>query len=421
MGHVLQGGFPVYGIMWVRTQLKIGYGDLLAGLLASWSGIERDKELVRAESYFDARDTLACYSVRSGFDLLLRALDLSPGDEVLFSALNVKGMVRIVKDAGLVPVPIDLDFDTMGPRLEKLEAAIGPRSKVFVAAHLFGNRLSLDPLFAITRSRGLIAVEDCAQAFNGRDYPGSVAADVNMFSFGPIKTATALGGALIRVRPDELRERVRKLLTGDPVQPDAKHRKRLLQFLALKVVTSRPALAAIYRFYRWRGMDYENALADRVRDVAPLKSAKNLRLQPSATMLYLMNRRLYGFDSGEIARRKHAGEHLRDKLKGRATMPALGNSHHDYWAFPILARQPQTLINALRESGFDAASLNRSQHIAAPAGREALEPALAAAVMRDLVVLPCYPDMPQKELDRMAEVIADAMRAQPGLPSYNLG
>ena len=67
-------------------------------------------------------------SRRSGFDLLIQALDLKPGDEVIFSALNVKGMVRIVRDAGLVPVPVDLDLAHMGPRLEKLKAAITPRS-----------------------------------------------------------------------------------------------------------------------------------------------------------------------------------------------------------------------------------------------------------------------------------------------------
>ena len=130
----------------------------------------------------------------------MQALDLKPGDEVIFSALNVRGMVKIVKEAGLVPVPVDLDLAHMGPSVERLKAAITKRSRVFVVAHLFGTRLDLDPLFKLAKARGLVTVEDCAQAFNGRNYPGSAAADLNMFSFGPIKTATALGGALIRVK-----------------------------------------------------------------------------------------------------------------------------------------------------------------------------------------------------------------------------
>ncbi|MBC8036821.1 MAG: DegT/DnrJ/EryC1/StrS family aminotransferase, partial [Rhizobiales bacterium] len=238
--------------------MKIGWGDLAAGLIASFAPASRAGEVTRAESYFSgAGDTIAAYSVRSGFDLLLQALELKPGDEVIFSALNVRGMVRIVKDAGFVPVPVDLDIAHMGPSVERLKAVITPRSRVFVVAHLFGTRLDLDPLFHLAKTHGVVTVEDCAQAFNGRDYAGSDAADVNMFSFGPIKTATALGGALIRVKDAALRQRMRAIQSRYPVQPDAKQRKRILTFMGLKVITSRLVLGALYRFFKARGEDYE--------------------------------------------------------------------------------------------------------------------------------------------------------------------
>ncbi len=392
--------------MWVRTQLKIGWGDLLSGLMASFNPPDRAAERARAESYFAAGgDTIAAYSVRSGFDLLLQALALKPGDEVIFSALNVRGMVRIVKEAGLIAVPVDLDIAHMGPSLERLKAAVTPRSKVFVAAHLFGTRLDLDPLFAFAKSKGIVAVEDCAQAFNGRDYPGSEEADLNLFSFGPIKTATALGGALVRVKPAALREKMRAIQNSYPLQPENKHRKRIVQFMGLKLVTSRLVLGAIYRFYKSRGKDYEDSLADKVRDVAPLKTSNNLRYRPSATMLSLLNRRLAQFDMAQVNARQAKGERLRDLIDGGAVMPAQGNAHHDYWVFPLLVREPRKYIEALRAAGFDAADLPRSQHIAAPADRPALEPVTAAKAMKDLIVLPCYDTMPDSELARQAEVI----------------
>ena len=107
-----------------------------------------------------------------------------------------------------------------------------------------------------------------------------------------------MAGALIRVKDPDLRERMRDIQSHYPLQPEAKHRKRILQFMGLKLITARPVLAAIYRFYNARGEDYEDKLADRVRDVAPLKSAKNMRFQPSVTMLHLMNRRLARFRHG---------------------------------------------------------------------------------------------------------------------------
>lgn len=402
--------------MWVRTQLKIGWLDLLAG---AWNCLKsNDREALRrsVEGFFsDNDDTIATYSVRSGFDLLIQALDLKPGDEVIFSALNVRGMVRVVRDAGLVPVPVDLDLGSMGPNLERLEKVITPRSRVFVAAHLFGARLDLDPLFELVRSKGIVAVEDCAQAFNGRAYPGSSKADLSLFSFGPIKTSTALGGALIRVRDEKLRARMRAIQATYPVQPDKKHLKRILQFMGLKLVTSRLVLGAIYRYYHARGQDYEDSLADRVRDVAPLKTAKNLRFQPSTAMLALLSRRLEEFDIQDIRVRTSKGETLRNLIGTSVAMPAQANAHHDYWVFPLLVDEPRKFIDGLRAEGFDAADLPRSQHIAAPKDRPELEPLTARDVMRDLVVIPCYDTMPDTELVRQAEVIR-RLAAKP-LPS----
>ena len=409
--------------MWVRTQLKIGWGDLFAGAFAAILPPDRARAQAEAEGYFSGHgDTMAAYSVRSGLDLLVQALDLKPGDEVIFSALNVKGMVRIVREAGLVAVPVDLDIARMGPSLERLKTAITPRSKVFIAAHLFGGRLDLDPLFHHAKSLGITAVEDCAQAFNGKAYPGSVAADVSMFSFGPIKTSTALGGALIRVKDAGLRSRMRAIQASYPVQGNGKHLKRITQFMGLKVVTMPMVLGAIFWWMDRKKVKaapkaavapvgeaapqvYEDKLADRVRDVAPLKTKEGLRNQPSAAMLALMNRRLKAYDGEMIRIRMKKGELLRDRLNGAVVLPAQGNPHHDYWVFALLVNEPRKFIDALRREGFDASDLPRSQHIAAPDDRPALEPKIAAKAMKDLIVVPCYDDMPDQELIRMAEVI----------------
>ena len=402
--------------MWVRTQLKIGFADLAIGYLASLRGLDRSREAALAESYFGTNDTLAAYSVRSGLDLLLQATKLAPGDEVIFTALNVKGMVKVVKEHGLVPVPVDLDFETMAAKKGALARAITSRSKIFIAAHLFGARMNFDDDFHLARRHKLLVVEDCAQAFNGQSYRGHPSADVSMFSFGPIKTATALGGALIRVHDKDLRTRMSAIQDSYPIQPEAKHRKRILQFMALKLVTSRALLGLIYRYYRMRGRDYDDAIADKVRDVAPLRVKSNLRFQSSATMLHLLNRRLTKFDLSEIEKRAERGRYLTERLKGIVRMPALANAHHDFWGFAMVVANPRDFIAVLRGKGFDAATLNRSQHIAAPPDRPQQEPVTAAAAMRGIVVLPCYPPMPDHDLDLLAETIADLSKGPVVLP-----
>ena len=220
--------------LWPRMKLQIGWADLAAGALACLKEGDREGLARQAESYWPGESTLLCFSVRSGFDLLLQALELQQGDEVVFSAVNIKGMISIVQREGYVPVPLDFDLASITPTAESLRQALSPRAKVLVVAHLFGCRLDFEHLIDAAHEAGLIVVEDCAQAFNGRGYPGHPKSDVVMFSFGPLKNATALGGALVNVRNPALLEKMRAIQTNYPIQPVKRQAKRTLQFAALK-------------------------------------------------------------------------------------------------------------------------------------------------------------------------------------------
>ncbi len=163
---------------------------------------------------------LPCLSVRTAWDLLLRALALPPGSEVLMTGVTIPDMVKIARRHGLLPVPMDLDPLTLAPSLEDLHAALeGPSSsssskgsprllspRLLVLTHLFGARIPprlLAPLVAMARGKGLLVVEDCAQALFPSWASASSAqasegqADVSFYSFGTIKTATALGGGVM--------------------------------------------------------------------------------------------------------------------------------------------------------------------------------------------------------------------------------
>ena len=81
--------------MWVRMQLKISWRDLGTGVLHCLFSPDRARlERALLDLWSPAGDALACYSVRSGLDLLLQALTLPAESEILFSALNVKEIGR---------------------------------------------------------------------------------------------------------------------------------------------------------------------------------------------------------------------------------------------------------------------------------------------------------------------------------------
>lgn len=404
--------------MWSRIRLDVGWSDLLWTALRCALPARRERTQERVERLWRPEgDALACYSVRSGYDLLLSALDWPAGSEVLYSALNVKGMVKIAERHGLTPVPVDLDPETMGPRLADLERAIGPRSRALVVAHLFGTRLDLDPLIEVARRHGLLVIEDCAQAFAGPGFRGHPEAEVSMFSFGPLKTATALGGALLRVQDASLLARMRALQARQPLQTRRSLALRVLKFAALEALTRPWLFGGVARGLRLLGRDYEDPIADSVRGVARLGSSRRLRRRPCGPQLALLERRLRRFRPSSLDARRSAGEALRDRVRGLVPLPGQANPRHDYWVFPVLLDRPAEAIAALRAQGFDASGLPRSRAVAAPPDRPKLDPVTAREVLARLVVLPCYPEMPESELDRQVAVLERFLAGSGGAPA----
>jgi perosamine synthetase len=397
--------------MWSRTRLDIGWSDVAFGVRKCLLPPDRQQVEREIERFWSPDgDAIVCFSVRSSFDLVLQALELPPGSEILFSALNVKGMIKIAKRNELLPVPVDLDLDTMLPDLESLERAITPESRAVVVAPLFGTRGDLGPLIEVAKKFGLLVIEDCAQAFAGREFTGTPDAVVSMFSFGPLKYATALGGAVLRVRDPALLERMRAIQASYPVQGARPYLKRLLKFAGLKVLSFPVVLGTVTRFFQMRGQDYEDSISDAVRNVAPLGSSKRIRKRCSAPMLAVLQRRLTRSSPSDFSGRIEAGRFLLAQIDDAVVCPGTKNPIHNFWVFPILVDDPKAVIQGLRRQGFDGAILNRSATVAPPEDRPKLAPVRASDALSKLVILPCYGGIPKSELRRQAEAVRNLVR-----------
>src|SRR5262249_43069351 len=197
------------------------------------------------------------YTVRSSFDLCLQALELPPGSEILMTALTIREMADIARRHKLVPVPLDLNLDTMAPEVAALESAITPRTRALVIAHLFGTRVPMKPLVDVAKRHGLLVFEDCAQAFAGTDYTGHSETDVAMFSFGSIKTSTAIAGALVRLRDAKLLRKIQSIQNTYPRQSSREYFRELLTHVCVKLFTNPFLFGLFYRICLALGKDFE--------------------------------------------------------------------------------------------------------------------------------------------------------------------
>jgi perosamine synthetase len=394
--------------LYARHRLDIRPSHLLVGIGAIGS-VRPDRAALELERRWSPQGhALACLSVRSGFHALLGALDLAPGSEVLFSAVTHPDMPRLAEHHSLRVLPIDLDRETLAPRPELVLRALTPRTRMVVVAHLFGGRVDLESIAAICRRHGLLLVEDCAQAFTGPGDTGDPQADVSMFSFGSLKTATALGGAVLTVRDERLLGRMRAVQATWPVQPRMSHLKRLAQMGAFVALTRPVPYGLLARICAARQVDFDRLVNSSARAFPSSHTAAlvaRLEQRPSAPLLRLIAHRLRHFDTRRLAARASAGETLaamlpRDLLVGGHALD------HTHWLFPVSTERAAELITAARAAGFDAARRASSvSAIAAPPDRPDLQPHEAAEVMSRLVFLPAYPELPDGSLERLAQAL----------------
>ena len=135
--------------------------------------------------------------MRSCFDLYFQVRGYEAGSEVLMTGLNIPDMVRIVKEHGLVPIPVVISLETLKPKVEDILRCISPRTKAIVIAYVHGVTYDCTYIAEALKGTGIEILEDCAQSFRSiYAFRGSSHAAMSMFSFGTIKHNSAGAGAV---------------------------------------------------------------------------------------------------------------------------------------------------------------------------------------------------------------------------------
>ncbi len=157
-------------------------------------------------AYCGARHAVAVNSGTSALHLALLAAGIGPGDEVITTPMTFVATTAAILYSGATPIFVDIDPVTWNIDVDRIEAAITPRTRAILPVHLHGLMSDMDPITGLARRRGLIVIEDAAQA-HGAEYRGRRAGsigEIGCFSFYPGKNLGACGeaGALVTNDPE---------------------------------------------------------------------------------------------------------------------------------------------------------------------------------------------------------------------------
>ncbi len=320
-------------------------------------------------AYIGAKHAVACANGTDALILSLRALNIGPGDEVITSPFTFFATAESVTLVGATPVFADIEPELFNIDPKSIARLITPKTKAIIPVHLYGCPAKMDAIMAIAHEHKLAVIEDCAQAFGamvGDKRVGSIG-DTGAFSFYPTKVLGCYGdGGIITTNRDEVAEHLRRLRNHGAYKPwfhnEIGYNSRLdeIQAALLRIklrhierdITGRISIAS----------EYDQRLASHGVVVPP---------RPS------YGRHAFNLYTLRVKQRDRVRQYLADHKVGCSI------------AYP----QPLHLQDVYQGLGYKPGSM--------PVSERAATEALA---------LPIYPGMPLAHIERVAEVLAAALK-----------
>ncbi len=314
--------------------------------------------------------------VSSGTDALLcslMALDIGPGDEVITTPFTFFATAGSIVRTGATPVFVDIDPRTYNINPVLLEPAVTKRTKAIMPVHLFGQMCDMDPIMEIAGKHRLHVIEDAAQAITAA-YKGRQAGSIGTcgcFSFYPTKNLGGAGdGGMIVTNDEALRQRL-VLLRNHGAEAKYFHKRiggnfRLDAIQAALLLAKLPHLDAWSQARRLNAASYDERFAG--SSVCPPY------VPPDCHSIY--NQYVV-----RVARRDQLMAHLQRREIGSEI----------YYPLPL------HLQECFRSLGYD-------QH-AFPQ---------AASAAREVLALPCYPELSPGQVAYVAETVLEFVTDNPG-------
>jgi alkyldihydroxyacetonephosphate synthase len=385
-----------------RGRLDISYADICYGLRQCriWNKYQSASEHAQlkrrigdvwSQSSKDSSDTIVVgLSVRSLFDLYL-TIKMYPHDSevIVVPPISVPGMMHVAIYHNIRIVPVDIDEGgEEWVDIEGIRSNITARTVAIMVVHPFGmvtiDERKYSELRSVADECGLEIWEDCAECFTGlgkgntesyeRCYLGDKnRANIRFFSFGNIKTATALGGGVAILRDAQYAREMERLQTSfyTTQQTSVDFFGRLLIALFLNFIADSPVRVGLLALAcRICGLSFDGFVTHAVRGFRmsstmngqrDIQLLRQTRKRPSNALLALLLRRVeqsvtVAPSVQDRSRRGRLMQSLLEKHISAAFFPRLKTFHHTFWVFPVCLKDTNRICDTMKLLGFDVAT-----------------------------------------------------------------
>lgn len=196
----------------MRDELQAAIDRVLS---SGWFILGREVEAFEAEfaAMLGVKHVVGVANGMDAIELALTAAGVAEGDEVITTPTSAFASTLAILKRRAVPRFVDLDERTYGLDLSRVSEAIGPRTRAILPVHIYGQPLDLTQLQSLAEARGVVLVNDAAQAHCARwkDRDISSYGAVTAYSFYPTKNLGCFGdGGAVATNDDAVAARVRR-------------------------------------------------------------------------------------------------------------------------------------------------------------------------------------------------------------------
>lgn len=210
------------------VNLKAQYARLSADIDVAIKRVLQDADFIQGgavrqleaalSTRYEVKHVIGCANGTDALQLAFMALDLPAGSEVITPAFSYAALAEVLLLLGLKPVFVEVDPSTFLMDIDRVEAAITPRTRAIAPVHLYGQMVSMEGLMLLAQKHHLYVVEDSAQAIGSQyctpgmhGFAGAVG-HIGTTSFFPSKNLGCYGdGGAIFTQDDVLAKKMRSL------------------------------------------------------------------------------------------------------------------------------------------------------------------------------------------------------------------
>lgn len=398
-----------------RPSLSFAEAKALLGAVLT-SGSDRVAEFERrfSDEMLDGRRLLLAPSGRVALYWILRGLHLAPGDEVVTQAFNFAAVPAAIQAAGAVPRFADLEPDGFNLDPMALRQVLSARTRAVVVTHLYGNPARLDAFLEICRAEGIVLIEDCGQAVGATHHgrPVGIFGKAALFTFGPTKNFTLMGGGAVATSDAALSRSLEELASQHPRLGLGRTLKMATMASGLSLFTSplsfNLAVHPGLRLLEAIGVDPVHRLMDEpaVPLTHPERSAVPSDLMAAVGLAQLD--RIQEMNQKRIKNGWLLYESLRHLSGIRVPVAAEGNL---FMSFPVFHTKRKAFATELRRRGVDTdlgfmADCSALSLFGGPSGDFPHSQRAEA----EIIHLPVHPELDRRDLERIVRAVEEAVK-----------